>query len=754
MTVSRPDTHPLQAVWLSTLVAVFMIAQQIASKAVRDGFFLSHFEATALPAVTVASAVTSFCAALFLGKAMARFGPTATAPALFFINGSLFLVEAALANVTPRLVACVLYLHLAALGAAVVSGFWSVINEQFDPYAARKIMGRIAGGASFGGVLGGIVTWLLAEAPTRYLMTGFGVSSLLCAAGLFKVGLRLPRKKSKEQASAALLAGVSIVSKQPYPRAIALIVFAGALVTAAIDFLFKAGVSKETLNADLVGFFAAFYTATGITTFIVQALGSQRILHWLGVVPTVGLLPLTVLLFLPFALFSPSLASLVTLRGGTMVIENSLYRSGYELMYTAIPKAAKRSAKMLIDLGCDRLGTAAGSGLVLAVIALAPAHVSPTLLALAAATSLGVIGALTVVRKEYVASLANQIRTSLHRNETTGRAGVGSPRALARTLVGDIDLWTQDFASSGESSSSSSSIANRVELLAAIQASAEEKRRAQAKPKLPEKDDSLVPQVATGESADLLLASPLRERLRDTHSSHPKWQQLVRVAPSAVGLLGDIVVSTRESIEVRLRAAQLLATTPTQRAALALTDVLAQPHPRIRRAAALALLKLSEVAPQLRPSPALLDKLAVEELRKPAIHIAAHEPFELASPFRMDAHGNPVTSNVELIFLLLALKGQVEELRLALSAITSQDASQRGTSLEYLDNVVSSRTRSRLLALLEQPEKTQARLRVATDIVAQLATEFRQGKINLAELRKRYRRERQRQYEGSLVHPT
>ena len=51
------------------------------------------------------------------------------------------------------------YLHMGVFGATLVSAYWSLVNERFDPYTAKRIIGRIGTGASLGGALGGLIAW-------------------------------------------------------------------------------------------------------------------------------------------------------------------------------------------------------------------------------------------------------------------------------------------------------------------------------------------------------------------------------------------------------------------------------------------------------------------------------------------------------------------------------------------------------------------------------------------------------------------
>ena len=89
-----------------------------------------------------------------------------------------------------------------------------------------------------------------------------------------------------------------------------------------------------------------------------------------------------------------------------MIVENSLYRSSYELLYTTMARAQKRLAKVLIDLGCDRLGTALASGLTLLVLGTRGDAGRGTVLMIALIVSFVMLVALHPVRREYLAASA------------------------------------------------------------------------------------------------------------------------------------------------------------------------------------------------------------------------------------------------------------------------------------------------------------------------------------------------------------
>ncbi len=724
------------AVWVGAIAAALMIAQQVASKAVRDGFFLTEYSPTSLPYIMLASAFASFLAALLFGRLMGAFSPAAAVPVMFALNGVLFFVEAGFAEALPRIVAAAVYIHVAALGIAMISGFWSVINERFDPYSAKRAVSRVAVGATVGGVVGGALTWAFADIALQLLLTGFGIASGICAA-LISMVARGMRKERNRRSPQSLFSGVGVLAKHRYPRTIAIVVFCGAMMSGLIDYVFKAEVAELSEKPALVGFFAIFYTVTGIITFLVQAFGSRGALRKLGVVLTVCVFPATAIVLLPFAIAAPGIVTLVALRGGAVVIENSLYRSGYELLYTSIARAQKRIAKVLIDLGCDRLGTAVASGLALAVLSVVSDSATRVLLGSAAVVAAGMVSALIVVRREYVTALAETLRARLQNRDS--QADTPHAKVLAGTFVGDARLWDPDetdFELEGKSET-----ASRQALLAQVQARALLRRRDG------EPQPQRVVERLPVDVSERYLATPLRQALRSIDD--PKcdgWQELVQSAPAMVGQLGDLALSPRESAPVRIRAIQLLAAMPTSRGRDSLLEVIADGELRLRRAAAIGLLQITGTSEGMRPQRKLLLSLAEQELRRPSMTIEPESEFERQSPFLYDSRGRQLATSVEYVFLLLAVLGYGDRLKLALAGITSDDEHQRGTGLEYLDNLLPSSLRDRLLSLARDPERTAAQPIFDQERIDAMARELRSGEIDLTTLRKHYQRARREQY--------
>ena len=140
---------------VAAIASAAMIAQQVAGKATRDALFLSSFSVRVLPAMMAASAVISLLAVMWLSRMMLRHSPAKVVPAAFAVGCAALLVTWGLTFTAPRVAAIVLYLYTTLFGAAVISAFWSLVNETFDPHTSRRAVSAITSGGTLGGCSAG-----------------------------------------------------------------------------------------------------------------------------------------------------------------------------------------------------------------------------------------------------------------------------------------------------------------------------------------------------------------------------------------------------------------------------------------------------------------------------------------------------------------------------------------------------------------------------------------------------------------------
>ena len=690
--------------------AALIIAQQVASKATRDVLFLSSYPATELPRVMLVSAGAALVAAFALSPLFARFGPHRLVPALFLASAAAYCVEAALQQTHPGLVAHVVFLHVAVFGAAVVSGFWSVVNERFDPHTARRLIGRIAAGAACGGLLGG----LLAERITA----GFGAGKVLIALAVLHVlaafgvtaigGASRPPSRSARGALATL-AGSS------YLRRIAWTVVLLALAGALLDYVLKAEADARVVGEErLARFFAAYYTGVGLLTFALQSTVTKELLARAGIGRTIAVLPIAMMGLSVLGAAVTRLWSVVLLRGTTSVLESSVFRSGYELLYTPVARHRKRPTKLLIDVAGTRLGDALGSGLVLLLLLLVPATTTTVCLGLAAVAAGGALVLVSHLQRGYVAELAQRLRT--------GSFVFDDPEALDATTRATIETlgFRSALAAFGKGD-------GRIDSL---------EMPTTGRPSLPPPDEEDLPEMLA--------------RL-----AGPDWQRTARAlqksAPKHVGQLIDAMLDDKLPVVLRGRIPRVIARVPKPRVVAGLLEALEDRRFEIRYRAGAALSSLLVRHPELRPPRSVAFALAEREVTvgrsvwESQARLTPDESEDASDGKDGEAVGALLRErrdrSLEHVFNLLSLTFDRDTLRVALSALASGDRALEGTALEYLENVLPEAIRDGLWPYIAPAGTKPGRRRPASEIVDELLSSMNSLRLDRDELLRRMREE-------------
>lgn len=173
-----------------------------------------------------------------------------------------------------------MYLHLVAFGAVLLSGFWSMSSELFDARTAKLRFGRIAGAGTAGGIAGGIMAERVAAwFPQEYSLLMLAMLHLSAAAGLV-VLRRAPG--AVRPAEPEVVPAREVFRQAPYLRYLAGLVLLGTASAAVLDYLFKVVAETFGRGANLLRFFAIFYTCAQILTFLTQTFLTRPALEKLG----------------------------------------------------------------------------------------------------------------------------------------------------------------------------------------------------------------------------------------------------------------------------------------------------------------------------------------------------------------------------------------------------------------------------------------------------------------------------------------
>jgi hypothetical protein len=703
------------------IAAGVILAQQVGSKAVRDGLFLSQVSVAALPRVMLVAALLAVPIVLGVSYAISRHGPGRVAAGLLLLSASLFGVEWLLLPVMPGPTAWLLYLHIATLGGTTISAFFSTVAEHFDPHAARLASSRILSGAAIGGLIGGVfVTLLVRSSGERSLLLALAALNLVSAFGLLQMAVGPETESSPDTPASFVLVSLS---KSAYLRSIAYLVLLTGLVSALLDFGFKNGAAQELGSGpELLQLFAVFHSVTALLTAVVQVALAHRALERLGLSATLATLPGTILLGGAIGAALPKLWGQLLLRGASSVLESSLFRSAYEPLYTPLSQRTRRSTKTLIDVAAGRLGEAIGSAMLLG-LAFLPQRTGGRILWL-----LIVLGA----------ALCLQLSLKLHS---------GYVAALTASLrKGSVQLRAAEIADSTTRLTLSQTHAeiSRVELLAQLAAlrpppnpnPQASPAPASANPAVtstsppphtfvatapPEEPRMSLPGVSPAEAirhasllsqaGDLLSAErPRVLRVLDRGPLDPKLVSfaipllahgaLIEPVTAAlrsleeqiVGQLVDALHDQRLSIVARRRIPRILKSSNHPRAAQGLFEALRAPERELRHRAATALAELTERHPELAPESRVVHELVREELKA-----SDEEPATL-----------------QHLFAILSLVLERDALWLARRALTHGDTMQRGTALEYLHSTLPEPLRTEFVSHLESGQiRTGPSLRVS-----------------------------------------
>ena len=674
--------------FVAPLSALVMIAQQVGSVATRDALFLSYYPVTYLPVLIALSAILSFPAALGLGRALARHGPKRVVPILFGVGGLLFAVEFKILNVEPKIATLLLYLHASIQGPLTISAFWSLLNERFDPHSAKQPLSNVAVGAALGGLLGGLGTERVAvwmQPSTMLLILAAG--SFLCATGVLLLGAgRWERAVSSAGQDQSAASGWTEIRRVPYLTDLAIVITHAACLATLVDYVMKAEVANHFANREgLLRFFGIFYATTGAAAFLVQILLGRKTLQRWGLAGCVASHPIAVLAATVGGFFLPSPWRGILPRAADTTIRNSIFRAGYELLYTPLAQGSKRSAKALIDVGLDCLGKGIGAGLILLLAFIAPGQVVWWVnIAAVLAAAMAELVSTRPLRKGYVTALEEELIRQGGSVKDIADQSL-SDFTVSRTLIG---LDRADVLRALTTTSKGSVPVEPVPadpLMATIA-------------DLRSNDHQRIRRAIRRQPLDPSLVGLLIPLLGRADVVRDVVSQLRKHGPRIAGQLTDALLDPQTPVEVRRRLPLVLQAVSSDQSVAGLLAALSDSSPDVRFRSGRALLMITETREDLRIPQTVLMENVEKELETPSLS----------------------GRSLDHIFHLLTMAIDRQPLRVARQALDTEDPYLRGTALEYLETVLPASVFLRLKPALGVFGTPTGRHRDADEVRAEL----------------------------------
>jgi AAA family ATP:ADP antiporter len=422
------------------------------------------------------------------------------------------------------------------------------------------------------------------------------------------------------------------------------------------------------------------------------------------------------------------------------VFRGSLFRAGYEVFYTPIPRREKRAAKSLIDVGFDRLGDAVGGGLLRLALVLDPRWQIKTILLLAAGSSAAALAVASRLHKGYVRTLERSLINRAVDLDLTDVEDMTTRTLMLQTLT-PVSSGTESIsgapltmpgAAARRASATSPNVADELDPDMA-QIRALRSRDPEAVTGVLRSSDGLPPTTI----ADVI---PL---LAWNLVAHDAADALRRVAEERIGQLIDALTDPNQDFTVRRRLARVFAVCVSQRAVDGLILALDDQRFEVRFQGARSLVAIVEKNPRVRIDRELILEAVRRETAVGRPVWDSHRLLNLLDDrdehvFVDDFVKDRASRSLAHVFTLLSLALPPEPVRIAFRGLHTDDAGLRGTALEYLEGVLPSPIREQLWPYLEDSRPAAARpTRPRDEILADLVRSHQSILINLEELQRR-----------------
>ncbi len=264
--------------------------------------------------------------------------------------------------------------------ATSVTHYWIAVNDFYFPHQAKRMVRFFIGGGLLGGGAGALASLLLARSigTENLLLLSLGtlVLTLVTVNIIYAERQKLPDSPQREASPARTGGGffesLKAVLTRRYLRLIAGLLATSMIVGTLIGYQFKTVILASIKDRDgRTAFLGVFYILLLGLSALLHFLLTDRVLRKKNGIRLALSIPPLVLLAVSVSSFLIPAAGLIAwallLRGGDKVFDNTFSQSGRELLYVPLPSKVKYKAKIFIDLFVNKLATACGAVLFLAL---------------------------------------------------------------------------------------------------------------------------------------------------------------------------------------------------------------------------------------------------------------------------------------------------------------------------------------------------------------------------------------------------
>ncbi len=273
----------------------------------------------------------------------------------------------------------------------LVTQFWILVNDVFNPREAKRLIGFIGSGAQLGAILGGVLAGTLAKRapqlllPLAAVMLGLGI---VVVSGVFMRQRKktvgddgTPKREAARTVKVGFRDAFQTTRQSRYLMILAGIVMVTWVVSTLIDWQFNSIVSSEYIGSNredkLTSFFGYFNAGAMAFAFLFQLLLTSPLIRTFGIRLTLLFYPL--ILFLGAgAIGAAAFIGLIQIIPAIMIkasdkgLAYSLNQSVRELLYIPVSPDQKYKSKIFIDMFLNRFAKGVGAVILMVLLIFFP----------------------------------------------------------------------------------------------------------------------------------------------------------------------------------------------------------------------------------------------------------------------------------------------------------------------------------------------------------------------------------------------
>jgi AAA family ATP:ADP antiporter len=275
-------------------------------------------------------------------------------------------------------IAVAFYIVGLILAVLLISQFWTLANDIYDPRQAKRIFGFIGGGSSLGGATGAAMTAFLVENIGAKNMLLVSAAIMTVCVGIVTFVLRREStagtsdatKTGEEQGTSGSEA-IALLRSSRHLQVIAMVIAFAAIGAAIIEqqLNMAAAEAKGATNSDAIAAFLAQVTVyLSLIGFVIQVGLTSRIHRVLGIGFALLILPVSlgttaVIMLFNRALWAPALGRILDTS-----LRYTVDKTSREVLFLPLPSELKYRAKPFIDVTMDRFAKGMGALMILVLI--------------------------------------------------------------------------------------------------------------------------------------------------------------------------------------------------------------------------------------------------------------------------------------------------------------------------------------------------------------------------------------------------